>query len=326
MPRQHRRIQLPPVSTIFLCVLGGVYLVYLLALGNFAYTWVSARLETIIEHPVNTDPDVVIRHWTMASMRNAIDADQQINNASSFPQGSIDTSQGKAVQQEGQPPRNGNPVYPLSTVGKVFFTSNAGQDYVCSGTAVASLNQSVVDSAGHCLYWNGDWVKNMIFCPLYENGSTPYGCWAARDLEVPSDWIDARPNDYHHDFGMAIVSPNSQGVLTDIVGGAGWAYNQAVDQPFYAYGYPAGHPFDGQTRQSCEGSLGTSWQHGSGTVVAIPCNMTGGSSGGPWFIKNNGNWYLNGHNDFISSLQPGHMFSPYYDDTWYALYDEAQHT
>ncbi|MFL5704212.1 MAG: trypsin-like serine peptidase, partial [Ktedonobacteraceae bacterium] len=192
MPRQHRRIQLPPVSTIFLCVLGGVYLVYLLALGNFAYTWVSARSETIIEHPVNTNPDVVIKHWTMASMRNAIDADQQINNASALTQESIDTSQGKAAQQEGQPPRNGNPAYPLSTVGKVFFTSSAGQDYVCSGTAVASLNQSVVDSAGHCLYWNGDWVKNMIFCPLYENGSTPYGCWAARDLEVPSDWIDAR--------------------------------------------------------------------------------------------------------------------------------------
>ncbi|MFL5693862.1 MAG: trypsin-like serine peptidase, partial [Ktedonobacteraceae bacterium] len=188
MPRQHRRIQLPPVSTIFLCVLGGVYLVYLLALGNFAYTWVSARSETIIEHPVNTNPDVVIKHWTMANMRNAIDADQQINNASALTQESIDTSQGKAAQQEGQPPRNGNPAYPLSTVGKVFFTSSAGQDYVCSGTAVASLNQSVVDSAGHCLYWNGDWVKNMIFCPLYENGSTPYGCWAARDLEVPSDW------------------------------------------------------------------------------------------------------------------------------------------
>jgi len=54
--------------------------------------------------------------------------------------------------------------------------------------------------------------------------------------------------------------------------------------------------------------------------------MTGGSSGGPWFIKIGGNWYLNGHNDFISSMQPGHMFSPYYDDTWYALYDKAQHT
>jgi hypothetical protein len=54
--------------------------------------------------------------------------------------------------------------------------------------------------------------------------------------------------------------------------------------------------------------------------------MTGGSSGGPWFVQINGKLYLNGHNDFTSSIQPGHMFSPYYDDTWYALYDKAQHT
>jgi hypothetical protein len=125
---------------------------------------------------------------------------------------------------------------------------------------------------------------------------------------------------------MAIVSPNSQGILADIVGGSGWAYNQSANQPFYAYGYPAAHPFDGQTRQSCEGSLGKIWQDEGGTVVSIPCNMTGGSSGGPWFIKVSGNWYLNGHNDFTSSMQPGHMFSPYYDDTWYALYSKAQRT
>jgi hypothetical protein len=173
---------------------------------------------------------------------------------------------------------------------------------------------------------NGNWVQNVIFCPLYENGNTPYGCWAARDLEVPSDWIGARPNDLHHDFGMAIVAPNSQGYLTELVGGAGWAYNQPANQVFHPYGYPAAPPFDGQTRKSCEPASGTSWQHGGGTVVSVPCNMTGGSSGGPWFIQIGGNWYLNGHNDFTSSIQPGHMFSPYYDDTWYALYDKSQQT
>ncbi len=187
-----------------------------------------------------------------------------------------------------------------------------------------SSNHSVVDTAGHCLYWNGGWVRNMIFCPLYDKGNTPYSCWAARDLEVPADWIDRQPNDLHHDFGMAIVASNSQGDLTDLVGGAGWAYNQPINQTFYAYGYPAGYPFDGQTRQSCEPASGTSWQHGGGTVVSIPCNMTGGSSGGPWFIQIGDHLYVNGHNDFTSSLQYGHMFSPYYDDTWYALYNKAQ--
>ncbi len=259
-------------------------------------------------------------------MRAATDADQQMSYTSDFTQGNFDTSQGKAVQQEGQPPSNGDSSYPLSTVGKVFLTNAAGQDLACSGTAVVSSNHSVVDTAGHCLYLNGNWVQNVIFCPLYENGRTPYGCWAARDLEVPSDWKDGGPNDYHHDFGMVIVASNNQGDLTDVVGGAGWAYNQPTNQPFSAYGYPAAYPFDGQTRQSCEGLIGTNWKHGGGAVVSIPCGMTGGSSGGPWFIRINGNWYLNGHNDFTSNIQPGHMFSPYYDDTWYALYDKAQQT
>ncbi|OLB36691.1 MAG: hypothetical protein AUH05_12840 [Ktedonobacter sp. 13_2_20CM_53_11] len=326
MPRQQRLIQLPLVGRILLYLLAAVYLVYLVTLGNFLYTWVSSFTETIVEHQVDTNPAVALKHWTAANMRDATDADEQSSIASDLIPGSIDTSLGKAAQQEGQPPRNGNPSYPLSTVGKVFFTNAAGRDMTCSGTAVASLNHSMVDTAGHCLYWNGDWVQNLIFCPLYDNGSTPYGCWAARDLEVPSDWIHAKPNDYHHDLGMAIVSPSSQGDLTDLVGGAGWAYNQPADQAYYAYGYPAGFPFDGQTRKSCENSLGKSSPHGGGTVVSIPCNMTGGSSGGPWFIKINGNLYLNGHNDFTSFIRPGHMFSPYYDDTWYALYDKAQHT
>jgi len=257
-------------------------------------------------------------------MQAASKVDQQIGTTSDLTQANIDTSLGKAAQQDGQPPRNGNSDYPLSTVGRVFLTNAAGQNLSCSGTAVASSNSSLVDTAGHCLYLNGSWMRNVIFCPQYDSGNTPYGCWAARDLEVPSDWINARPNDYHHDFGMFIVASNNEGVLTDIVGGAGWAYNQPANQTFYAYGYPAAPPFDGQTRKSCEGLIGTTWQHGGGNVVSIRCGMTGGSSGGPWFIQINGKLYLNGHNDFTSSLQPGHMFSPYYDDTWYALYERAQ--
>jgi V8-like Glu-specific endopeptidase len=326
MSRQPRLIQLPLAGKIFLGLLAVVYAIYLVVFGRSLYGWVSGP--TIIEHQVDTNPNVVIKHWTVANMRHAIDADQQSRNVADLTQGSVGTSLSMAAtKQEGQPPLNGDPSFPLSTVGKVFFTNDAGQDMACSGTAILSSNHNVVDTAGHCVYWYGEWAKNLVFCPLYDNGSTPYGCWAARDLEAPADWIDAQPNDLHHDFGMAIVAPNSQGDLTDLVGGAGWAYNQPADQPFYAYGYPAGYPFDGQTRQSCDqGSSGKVWQHAGGTVVSIPCNMTGGSSGGPWFIKVGGNWYLNGHNDFISSIQPGHMFSPYYDDTWYALYDKAQRT
>jgi hypothetical protein len=326
MKRLDRFILHPMTGKIFLSLLAGTYLIYLVAFGHSLATSLFGPQETIIEQPANSNPDLAVKYWTMANMQSASDVDQQIGLTTDLTQASIDLSQDKAVQQDGQPPRNGNNSYPLSTIGRVFLTNAAGRNLSCSGTAVVSNNSSVVDTAGHCLYLNSNWMQNVIFCPQYENGNSPHGCWAARDLEVPSDWINARPNDYHHDFGMIIVAPNNEGLLTDVVGGAGWAYNQPANQTFYAYGYPAASPFDGQTRKSCEGATGTTWQHGGGNVISIPCGMTGGSSGGPWFIQINDNLYLNGHNDFISFLQPGHMFSPYYDDTWYALYEKAQQT
>jgi hypothetical protein len=324
MPQKPSFVQTSLAVKIFLCVLACTYIVYLVGLSHSLYPSLWTPSTTIIDHSADTNPDVVGTYWTVASMQTATAADQQTGQPVTLTQGSSGESAGNGAQQQGQPPQNGDSGYPLSTVGKVFMTNASGQNMVCSGTAVVSANQSVVDTAGHCLYWNGAWVHNVIFCPLYDNGNTPYGCWAARDLEAPSDWVDARPNDYHHDMGMAIVSPNNEGTLTDVVGGAGWAYNQSIEQSYSAYGYPAAYPFNGQTRQSCEDASGKSWQHGGGTVISIPCGMTGGSSGGPWFIQINGKWYLDGHNDFISSLQPGHMFSPYYDDTWYALYEKAQ--
>ena len=326
MTQLDRFILHPMTGKIFLSLLAGSYLVYLVSFGHVLSISLFGPQATIIEQPVSANPDLTVKYWTTATMQSASDANQQIGTTSDLTQASIDINLGKAAQQDGQPPRDGNNSYPLSTIGKVFLTNAAGQNLACSGTAIVSSNGSVVDTAGHCLYLNGSWMRNVIFCPHYENGNTPYGCWAARDLEVPSDWINAKPYDYHHDFGMIIVAYNDQGVLTDVVGGAGLAYNQPANQTYYAYGYPAASPFDGQTRKSCEGSIGTTWKHGGGNVISIPCGMTGGSSGGPWFIQINDNLYLNGHNDFTSSLKPGYMFSPYYDDTWYALYKKAQQT
>ncbi len=324
MSQLHRFILHPLTAKLFLPILACTYILYLMMYMNFFPAFPVTPLGTIRDHRVTTALDDSIKHWTRTAMQNATDESIPSISAHSQTQGSTPQNVSRAAKQKGQLPSNKNLTYPLSTVGKVFFTTASGQDAMCSGTAIVSRNHSTVDTAGHCLYMYGEWVHNLVFCPLYEHGNTPYGCWAARDLEVPADWINARPNDFHHDFGMAIVAPNSQGDLTTLVGGAGWAYNQPADQPFYAYGYPAAYPFDGETIQSCTSSSGTIWPFGGGNVVSIPCNMTGGSSGGPWFINSNGTQYVNGHNDFISSIMRGHMFSPYYDDTWYALYNKAQ--
>src|SRR5437879_3889452 len=142
MPRQGRLIQLPLVGKVLLCLLAIVYAMYLAAFGRFLYASVFPFSERIAEHPVETTADVVIQHWTVDNMLNATDADQQTSNVTDLTQENIDTSAGKAAKQQGQAPRNGNADYPLSTVGKVFFTNATGQNMVCSGTAIVSLNQS----------------------------------------------------------------------------------------------------------------------------------------------------------------------------------------
>lgn len=324
MQRFYGFILHPLTAKMFLFLLACSYLVYLASWGSFLSGLLLFPSKAISEHSVQTHLDESLRHWMPITMQNATDVDAFNASSSQLTQARTDISANKAVKQQGKSPQDTSIDYPLSTIGKVFFTTSTGRDSMCSGTAIISSNRNTVDTAGHCLYLFGGWSSNVIFCPLYEHGNTPYGCWAARDLEVPTDWIDARPYDFHHDFGVVVVAPNSEGNLTDLVGGAGWAYNQPVNQPFYAYGYPAGYPYDGQTRQTCEPSTGTIWQHGDGTVISIPCGMTGGSSGGPWFIHIGGQWYVNGHNDFVSSMKNGHMFSPYYDDTWYTLYEKAQ--
>ena len=216
--------------------------------------------------------------------------------------------------------------YPYSTIGKVFFTDpQTGINYVCSGASVNSANLNVVDTAGHCIVGGGsggDWYTNWVFCPQYYYGSTPFGCWSARYMVTSSDWLNS--GSLEDDFGDVAVWPNSYGNLVDVVGGAGWAYGQAANQYFYPFGYPAGSPFDGNSIYYCNGT-GTSFGFDDGSVVSVTCDMTGGSSGGPWLISLNGSFgYINGHNDFKYTNDNSHMYSPYYDSDWYNVFNTAQ--
>src|SRR5579884_812213 len=163
MPQKPRLIQLPLAGKVFLVVLAIVYTIYLVALVRYLS---PVGLISISEHATGENLSVVMQHWTVANMQSATDADEQINNTTDLTEQSSDTSAAKAAQQEGQPPASGESTYPLSTVGKIFFTNSSGQNFVCSGTAIVSQNQSTVDTAGHCLYWQNDWTQNVIFCPL----------------------------------------------------------------------------------------------------------------------------------------------------------------
>ena len=134
--------------------------------------------------------------------------------------------------------------------GRVFATSPSDGDYSCSGTAVNSPGRSLVVTAGHCVYLNGEWGVNFMFVPGYRDGRSPYGRWAGTKLRAPPQWVAAENISF--DIGMVTVSRNLSGrAVQDVVGARGIGFNQPRNQTYTSYGYPAEPPFDGESLQAC---------------------------------------------------------------------------
>jgi V8-like Glu-specific endopeptidase len=208
------------------------------------------------------------------------------------------------------------------TAGRVFFTFQ-GQSASCSGDAVTSGNKSVVVTAGHCVKYQGTWHTNWIFVPGYDNGNAPYGQWAARKTLTTPQWEASE--DLNYDVGVGVVDQLGGQSLTDVVGSQGIAFNQPKNQDMYTFGYPAEAPYDGTKLDYCSGptftDFLTSQDHG------MACDMTGGSSGGPWFIdfaEGSGTGQQNSVNSFGYTFLPGYMFGPYFGSDVQNLYNTAQ--
>jgi V8-like Glu-specific endopeptidase len=208
-------------------------------------------------------------------MRSAIPAEQRLPVAKPATGGGSGTS---AISTEVPLP------YP-SAHGKVFFT-NGGVNYVCSGTAVSSLNQSVVWTAGHCVNEGpGGFFSNFLFVPAYRDGGAPLGKFAATTLLTPSGWQQS--GEWGVDLGAAVVGSNAAGqTLAQAVDERVLAFNTPRVQGYKLYGYPAAKKFSGQRMRVCN----TSWLLDDSALpptMGVACDMTGGSSGGGWLTSTN---------------------------------------
>ncbi|MGW5259350.1 trypsin-like serine peptidase [Microbispora sp. NPDC004025] len=215
------------------------------------------------------------------------------------------------------------------TTGRVFFTvtagSDAGRNASCSGTAVTSANKSVVITAGHCVKLNGAFHANWVFVPGYDQGDRPDGTWPATTLLTTSQWNSGENMNY--DLAAAVVAPQGGKSLTDVVGGQGVAFNQPRGRQTYAFGYPAGAPYDGSKLVYCGGR--TFDDYLSSQDQGLSCGMTGGSSGGPWFVRfdpDTGSGLLNSVNSFKYNFASYWMFGPYFGPEAEAVYNAAQKT
>jgi V8-like Glu-specific endopeptidase len=210
---------------------------------------------------------------------------------------------------------------PVKTIGKVFFTL-AGANYVCSGNSVSAKNKSTVSTAGHCINEGpGAFATNFVFVPAYQNGAAPYGKWAATSLHAPTQWSSG--GDMAYDTGFAVVARNGSGqYLADVVGASGVAFNQARGLTYKSFGYPAASPFDGESLKSCTGTASNDPYNPQFNTQGIPCDMTGGSSGGPWFIGTSSSGAQNSINSYGYD-RSAVMYGPYWGSVIQQAYNSA---
>ena len=282
---------------------------------------------------VDQSRNSVLDYWTDDRMEDARPADA--GDAASAGQPTVPMTAGEPQTFEGTDPplnlarsgRHAQEQDPVPTEGKIFFTGSDGFDYMCSGTAVISDNESTVWTAGHCVHGGAGQTYhfNWIFVPAYDDGDAPYGVWTAESLSTPTAW--ARFSSFKYDVGAATVATNNGMTLGDTVGMEGIAFNQPAAQVWTSLGYPAGRPFDGSDLYSCRsrtlGRHNPDRLSGQRTLY-IRCDMNGGSSGGGWFFTQDGNRYVGSLNSYGVMGHRDRMYGPYQGPAALALWNAAQ--
>ncbi len=211
--------------------------------------------------------------WTPQRMRDAVPLDQ----------GDLDVTPRARAARAGTVPRS---------TGKLFFSDDSAS-YVCSASTVNTAERNLVITAGHCAYstvecmliicpsGNRHYFKNFMFVPGYDRGAEPYGRWVGTRAITHSAWM-ADEND-GHDQAFLVMAPLNGRNIVDVVGGNGLAWNYpAREDGVRVVGWPAESPYDGQTMQEC---VGSTTPYPSSVDAQISCPLTGGASGGPWFLR-----------------------------------------
>ena len=193
-----------------------------------------------------------------------------------------------------------------NTTGKVLFEMD-GSYWVCSASVVSDTktDRSIVLTAGHCVYdeTNEAFATNWLFVPDYDASpaslttdesfcsQTEYGCWTADSLVVDEGFASAGGFNQQatlNDAGFAVVGLGGLEGNTELdsLGAQNIAFT-AIDPAttpttVWAFGYPAAKKYKGNDLVYCKGPLGTD-PYNNDLTYQLACDMTGGSSGGPWF-------------------------------------------
>lgn len=210
--------------------------------------------------------------------------------------------------------------------GAIFISEGAGIGFGrCSGTSVVSPSESVVITAGHCVYDDGIWSdRKWVFVPGYRHGERPFGTFTAHWLGTTPAW-HAQENE-NFDVGAAVVGRNEKGqTLAAAVGADRLKTGLSPVQSFDVYGYPVEKPFNGGTLQVCREASYLGHDFGSlfepGPLdLAISCDDSAGGSGGGWVIEGD---VVNSVTTYGYSSDPFTNFGPYFGRSVAKLYARA---
>lgn len=187
--------------------------------------------------------------------------------------------------------------------GRVYFTLSSG-NYICSGAVATEGNsgRSIVLTAAHCAYDGqaGGFATNWMFIPEFDTNptytcaNTVHGCWTATALVVHRGFANETgftANATLHDWAFAVVESGGKlnAQLDATVGSFPIAFTSyAQNTKMHATGYPAGGKYSpGYELIYCSGPVAfDNWN--ANRTYKLGCNMTGGSSGGPWLTSFDG--------------------------------------
>jgi V8-like Glu-specific endopeptidase len=224
--------------------------------------------------------------------------------------------------------------------GRVLF-SDADGDWICSASALSDGNMndgySLVLSAGHCAYdGSGGWATNWMYIPdfdahpTYSCASTEYGCWTARALVLSKAFVTGGgfgDDTVAYDWSIAVVGPGGKDGTTQLDAMGGYALKtsaNAIGDTVWPFGYPAAGKYHGKDLTYCKGP--TIRDPYGDPTWGVACDMTGGSSGGPWLVDTTAPATSAGK---IASLNSygytglKYMFGPIFNANTLAVYNAA---
>lgn len=280
----------------------------------------------------------VVAHWTPERLKAAVPRDFVLDATGNFVP-KAKPGGGGSGSVTGASWTKGGVI--LKASGKVYFEMG-GSAYVCSGSVATDSRSSysLVLTAGHCAYdeTTGQAATYWLFIPEFDSAptfdcaTTKHGCWTAVALVGDSSFANAGSFNTQataHDFAFAVVDAGGKGdVLTQLdatVGSFGIAYSGVnAGDKLYAFGYPAAGKYRGRDLTYCAGNIFTdTWN--ANLTWGMACNMTGGSSGGPWlssFTESTGVGTLSSLNSYgYSGVK--NMYGPKFNSDTQAVYNAA---